>query len=153
MHSVLLPTRVVGRVVVACGVITACVCGTTGCSTGPSYREAPTWLHTLPLDDVYLYAVGSYVGSLDPNDNHENALKAAASRLAAAFRTHIISTSEVRTTMTTTRLREFTEAATATLLRQMEHLATWVDVEGEYSRHSTVWVLVRAPKALNLGTD
>ena len=134
----------------ALGLLSLCTASLLCSCGGPSVRDKPAWIDQPPYDDDNLYAVGSFVGSLDPNDNYKNAIKDAARALARAFKTQVSSDVVLRRRNTSTRLDERTRSMTDTLLQQMEHVATWVDVEGAYSQRHTVWVLVRAAKTLNL---
>ena len=109
----------------------------------------PEWIDNPPADRDHLYAIGSYVGSLYPEDNRRNATKEAIRNLSAQIRTRV----KDRRTMTgagnATMVRRRAEMVAENAVRNAQPVAFWVDREGrvEGGREGTVYVLVRAPIA------
>ena len=53
------------------------------CASAPPF--VPSWIDKPPVEDQYIYATGTFWGSLNPSDNEKNALRAAYTQLSHAL--------------------------------------------------------------------
>jgi len=109
----------------------------------------PEWIDNPPADQEYLYAIGSYVGSLYPEDNRRNATKEAIRNLSAQIRTRVKDRLEMTGAGNATMVRRRAEMVAENAVKNAQPMAFWVDREGRVKggRPGTVYVLVRAPVA------
>lgn len=106
----------------------------------------PGWLDSPPIEERFLYGVGTYVGALYPEDNLKYAMEVARGNLSHSMEARVISDTSVRETESSSRLRSETNVSSDYVLRNSEHVDTWVDVQGVRGKRGTVWVLLRVPK-------
>src|SRR5690606_21424165 len=122
----------------------------TACSSLSSRQEAtpaPSWINAPPVENGYLYAIGHFHGALFPEDNLKYALEDARAKLADRLRAYIESASEVRIRGESERFSSDTRIETRGEVKNIEHIATWRDVDGVFGPKGQEWVLVRAPMA------
>lgn len=117
-----------------------------GCGLLGPRREVsppPTWIASPPVTDGYIYAIGQFVGALYPEDNLKYALEDARAKLADRLRAYVESASEVRIRGQDERFRSDTRIETRGELKNIEHVASWTDVDGTCGPKGQEWVLVR----------
>lgn len=121
-----------------------------GCSLGPTAEapgyEAPAWIDKPPVDSTYLYAVGTYWGSLNPADNEKNAIADATTRLAQAIRTRVQSLQSVKSDEGSVSAQGTALLEADGQVQNAQHLETWRDVDGLRGRSGSVWVLLRVER-------
>jgi hypothetical protein len=100
-----------------------------------------------PVDDNYLYAVGSYVGAFYPEDNRKHAVKAAIANLGAQMRTRVKDRMVMTSSGGSASVARRAEAIADNAVQNAQPTAYWVDWEGDVDSNApgTVYVLVRAP--------
>lgn len=121
------------------------LCCLAGCWTTTS--QIPSWIDRPPVDQAYLYAIGTYVGSLYPEDNRKNAHKDAIGRLSWQIRTHVVDRVQVTQGASSSTLKRKTDLNADNLVEISEVLEWWVDQDGQVQSGlpGTVYCLVRAP--------
>ena len=121
-----------------------CMLAVSSCCTGP---DVPMWLDNPPLDDTYLYATGSYVGSLYPEDNRKNALKAGIANLSAQIKTRVKDRLVLKHSGSSQSIERRAELIADNAVQNSQPVAYWVDWDGlvKDGVPGTVYVLVRAP--------
>lgn len=114
------------------------------CASAPSF--VPSWIDKPPVDDKYVYATGTFWGSLNPNDNEKNALRAAYTQLSYALESQVRSLGTVRDYGSERTGTSFSTVVSEAVVKNAQHLETWRDTEGVRGHTSGVWVLVRIEK-------
>jgi hypothetical protein len=117
------------------------------CLQAAGCSSVPDWIDTPPVNSRYLYAVGSYVGSLYPEDNRKNAEDDARARLARQMKTRVIERLRIRSWSTGASFDRRAELIAEASVKNSETVTFWVDTGGEVvdGVPGTVYVLVRAP--------
>jgi hypothetical protein len=98
------------------------------------------------VDERYIYATGTFWGSLNPSDNEKNALRAAYAQLSHALESQVRSLGTVRDYGSERTGTSFTTVISEAVVKNAEHIETWRDTEGVRGHKSSVWVLVRIEK-------
>lgn len=116
-----------------------------GCHTTAS--RIPVWIDRPPVNESYLFAVGSYVGSLYPEDNRKNAQKDAIQNLSAQIKTHVVDRLKITHGGASASMQRQAEMVADNLVENSQVLEWWVDREGliKDGLPGTVYCLVRAP--------
>lgn len=114
---------------------------TLACQT--SVYDPPAWVNSPPMDEGYLYGIGSYGGALHSEDNQGYAMEQARGMLSRNLRSRVVNETNVRETEATSEIRSETLVSTDYVLQNSELVSTWVDYRGYMSKPGTVWVLMR----------
>ena len=114
------------------------------CASVPPF--VPSWIDKPPVDERYIYATGTFWGSLNPNDNEKNALRAAYTQLSYALESQVRSLGTVRDYGSERTGTSFSTVISDAVVKNAEHIETWRDTEGVRGHRSSVWVLVRIEK-------
>lgn len=111
-----------------------------------SVYDPPEWVSTPPVDADYLYAIGSYIGSLHPEDDLAHAIDAARGMLSKNISSRVTNETTVRENEHTSRMKSETTVNADFVLKNSELLQSWTDYQGNTGRRGTVWVLMRIAK-------
>lgn len=115
--------------------------GGLGCAS--TAYDPPEWVSNPPLEDNYLYGIGSYVGALHREDNQVYAVDQARAMLSRNLSSRVVSDSTVRETNADSSFRAETTVNSDYVVQNSELVSTWVDYHGQTGRPGTVWVLMR----------
>ena len=111
-----------------------------------SVYDPPEWISTPPVDADYLYAIGSYIGSLHPEDNLAHSIDEARGMLSKNISSRVRNETVVRENEHSSRMKSETTVNADFVLKNSELLQSWTDYQGNTGRPGTVWVLMRIAK-------
>ena len=103
----------------------------------------PTWIDAPPSGAGYLYATGSFVGSLYPEDNRRNAIEDAVTNLSRQIEARVRESTVVRSDSHSSNVQRRAEVSTDLEVENWELVASWRDDDGVRGVRGTEWVLIR----------
>lgn len=111
-----------------------------------SVYDTPEWVSAPPVDADYLYAIGSYIGSLHPEDDLAHAIDAARGMLSKNISSRVRNETVVKENEHSSRMKSETTVNADFVLKNSELIQSWTDSRGHTGRAGTVWVLMRIAK-------
>jgi hypothetical protein len=116
-------------------------CALLGCAS--TTYDPPAWINDPPIEDGFIYGIGSYVGALHPEDNQGYAVEQARGMLSRNLSSRVVNSVVVRETNAESSLSSDTLVSSEYVLKNSELVSSWVDYGGTTGRRGTVWVLMR----------
>jgi hypothetical protein len=120
----------------------------TACASTPVCEKEPVpeWLHSLPVDDTYFYAVGISGRTRNVKDAWDQAANRARAELGRTIISHVTSTDLIISTTRGEYARQLIDILSDTELNYTEIIKRWFDACGSYWPSNHYYVLMRMEK-------
>jgi hypothetical protein len=120
----------------------------TGCASAPTCEKepAPEWLYSMPVDDIYFYAVGISGRTRNVKDAWAQAANRGRAELGRTIISHVTSTDLIVSTSRGEYARQVINILSDTELNYTEIIQRWFDQCGSYGPANTYYVLIRMEK-------
>ena len=117
-------------------------------ATGPECQKQPVpqWLHTLPVDDTYFYAIGISGRTRKVQDAWSQAANRARAELGRTIVSHVSSNDLIISTSRGEYTRQLIDVLSDTELNYTEVIQRWFDQCGGYGPPDHYYVLIRMEK-------
>ena len=119
-----------------------------GCRSGPDRlaKNIPGWLHSIPDDNQYYYAVGISGRTRKIKDAWDQAILRARAELGRTIITHVASTDLIISTTSGEYSKQIIDALSDTELSFTQVIERWYDKYGIYGPSNHYYVLIRLEK-------
>ena len=130
------------------GVMGLIFCLLTGCATTPECRKQPVpqWLHTMPVDETYFYAIGVSGRTRKVQDAWGQSANRARAELGRTIVSHVSSNDLIISTSRGEYSRQLIDILSDTELNYTEIIERWFDQCGSYGPPDHYYVLIRMKK-------
>jgi len=120
----------------------------TGCASTPTCEKQPVpeWLHSMPVDDIYFYAVGISGRTRNVKDAWAQAANRGRAELGRTIISHVTSTDLIVSTSRGEYARQVIDILSDTELNYTEIIKRWFDRCGNYGPPNYYYVLIRMEK-------
>ena len=119
-----------------------------GCASTPKCKKQPIpkWLHSMPVDDTYFYAVGISGKTRNVKDAWTQSANRARAELGRTIISHVSSKDLIVSTSRGEYSRQLIDILSDTELNYTEIIKRWFDQCGSYGPPNHYYVLIRMQK-------